>query len=84
MNRLTAAFQTVGESRPGATEEMFDLHNAFHAQIDAHCARGDPEAAERAVRANWDNSATRLVQALDRVGQRGDRVLREPIRIRQC
>jgi DNA-binding GntR family transcriptional regulator len=124
MNRLTAAFQSVGESRPDATEEMFDLHNAFHDQIDAHCAgprirallgairphvqryewvyapfvgsqryrptfvehkrivaaiaRGNPEAAERAVRANWDNSATRLVQALDRVGERGDWVLRGP------
>jgi len=45
---------------------------AEHQRIVAAMAKGDPDAAERAVRSNWENSAIRLLQALDRVGQRGD------------
>ena len=44
---------------------------AEHEVIILAIARGDPAAAEAAVKANWRNAAERLVRVIDRVGERG-------------
>jgi DNA-binding GntR family transcriptional regulator len=44
---------------------------AEHEAIIRAIARGDPEGAELAVKANWRNAAERLVRVIDRVGEHG-------------
>ncbi len=53
------------------------LGGHIHASLAEHEAiihgieRGDPDAAELAVKANWRNAAERLARVIDRVGERG-------------
>jgi DNA-binding GntR family transcriptional regulator len=53
------------------------LGGHIHASLAEHEAivhaieRGDPEAAELAVKANWRNAAERLARVIERVGERG-------------
>jgi DNA-binding GntR family transcriptional regulator len=53
------------------------LGGHIHASLAEHEAivrgieQGDPQAAERAVKANWRNAAERLARVIDRVGERG-------------
>ncbi|HEU4880885.1 MAG TPA: GntR family transcriptional regulator [Longimicrobium sp.] len=53
------------------------LGGHIHASLAEHEAivrgiqEGDPQAAERAVKANWRNAAERLARVIDRVGERG-------------
>jgi DNA-binding GntR family transcriptional regulator len=42
-----------------------------HDDIIKALSRGDPDAAQHAVRMNWRNSADRLKPAFDRLGERG-------------
>jgi DNA-binding GntR family transcriptional regulator len=44
---------------------------AEHEEIAREIARGDPAAAERAVKTNWRNAADRLARVIERVGERG-------------
>jgi DNA-binding GntR family transcriptional regulator len=44
---------------------------AEHEDIVRGIEQGDPQAAERAVKANWRNAAERLARVIDRVGERG-------------
>jgi DNA-binding GntR family transcriptional regulator len=53
------------------------LETELGLSVDEHVAvvraleDGDAEGAERAVRTNWKNAATRLAQAVERMGERG-------------
>jgi DNA-binding GntR family transcriptional regulator len=42
-----------------------------HLEIIDAIRRGDAEAAEQAVRANWENGSERLAQVIDSLGERG-------------
>lgn len=42
-----------------------------HEDIVAAVAAGDPERAERAVRANWRNAAERLAKMIETIGEQG-------------
>lgn len=42
-----------------------------HERISASIARGDPDAAQKAVETNWRNAAARLVQCIAAQGERG-------------
>jgi DNA-binding GntR family transcriptional regulator len=42
-----------------------------HLEIIDAIRRGDAEAAEQAVRANWENGSARLAQVIDSLGERG-------------
>lgn len=42
-----------------------------HEEINRAIEMGDPEAAEKAVEANWRNAANRLAQVIDHHGERG-------------
>ena len=53
-------------------EDTFEEHLAILAAIKD----GTAAQAERAVRANWDNGAERLLAAIGRAGARGDWVIR--------
>jgi DNA-binding GntR family transcriptional regulator len=44
---------------------------AEHEAIVASIARGDADAAQRAVQVNWRNAAERLARVIDRLGERG-------------
>jgi len=51
--------------------DRIDVSVAEHEQIVAAIEAGDPDAAVRAVEANWHNGAERLVQAIEKLGERG-------------
>jgi DNA-binding GntR family transcriptional regulator len=42
-----------------------------HERIAASIARGDPDAAQRAVETNWHNAGDRLTRIISRLGERG-------------
>lgn len=53
------------------------LSDEIHTSVDEHALAiealrvGDPEAAERALQANWQNAFARLETVIERIGERG-------------
>jgi DNA-binding GntR family transcriptional regulator len=51
--------------------DRIDVSVAEHERIVAAIESGDPDAAASAVESNWHNGVDRLVQAIERLGERG-------------
>jgi DNA-binding GntR family transcriptional regulator len=51
--------------------EQLELSAAEHLRIIRFIEQGDADAADRAIRTNWQNGAKRLAAVIDSLGERG-------------